>query len=97
MDVLFALVLEAGIFAHEVQFDGVGGTAAVFGNDELGDALDIVALGVLAGTGILFGTVDKADDIGILLDGARLTQVAQLRPLAEFLIGCACLDATVEL
>ena len=32
-----------------MQVDGVGGTAAVLGDDELGQAADVVALGILAG------------------------------------------------
>ena len=68
--VLLALVLEAGILAHEVQVDGVGGTAAVLGDDELGQAADVVALGVLTRAGIVLGAVDEANDVGILLDSA---------------------------
>ena len=96
-EVLFALVLEAGVLADEVQVDGVGGTAAVLGDDELGQAADVVALGILAGAGVVLGTVDKADDVGILLDGSRLTQVAQLGSLAHLVIDRSGLDATVEL
>lgn len=35
-EVLLALVLKPGVLADEVQIDGFGGTAAVFGNDEFG-------------------------------------------------------------
>ena len=96
-EILLTLVLEAGILADKVQVDGVGGTAAVLGDDELGQAADVVALGVLVGAGIVLGTVDEAHDVGILLDGTRLTQVTQLRALAQFVVGGTGLDTADEL
>ena len=96
-EVLLALILEACILANEVQVDGVGGTATMFGDDKFGQSADVVSLGILAGARVVLGTVDEAHDVGILLDGTRLTQVAQLGPLAHLVVGRTGLDTTVEL
>ena len=50
-------------------------------HDKLSHAADIPVLSVCSRTRIIFRTVDKANNIGILLDGTRLTKVAQLRTL----------------
>ena len=60
-------------------------------------AADVVTLGILARAGVVLGTVDEAHDVGILLDSARLTQVAQLRALAQLVVGGTRFDAAVEL
>ena len=41
--------------------------------------------------------MDEAHDVGILLDGAALTQVAQLRAAAHLVVDRARLDRAVEL
>ena len=71
----------------------------MLGDDELGQTLDVVAVAVFLGAGVVFGTVDEADHIGILLDGSRLTQVGELRPLGllAVLVVATRLDATVQL
>ena len=68
----------------------------MLGDDKLGQAANVVALAVLARLGVVLGTVNEAHYIGILLDSPRLTQVAQLRPLA-ILVVAALLHAAVEL
>ena len=65
----------------------------MFGDDELGFAAYVVAVGVGVGVEVILGAVDEAHDVGILLDGARLTQVAEL---GAFAVG-AVFDAAIEL
>ena len=55
--------------------------AALFGEDELGQAADVVAIGVDVGLDVVLGAVDEADDVGVLLDGAGLAEVAELGAL----------------
>ncbi len=65
----------------------------MFCDDELGQASDIAPFAVDAALQIVFGAVNEADDVGVLLDSTRLTQVRQLR---AFSVG-SVLDASVEL
>lgn len=86
-------VLETGVLGTETQFHIVDTTASVLGDYELGEAAYIVAVGVGIAPQIIFRTMNETHDVGILLYGAALTQVAQLRPLA---VGSG-FDRTVEL
>ena len=87
-------VLEAGVLADELQSDIAHGTVAVLGNDDFGHAAQVGAVGRGENL-VVVGAVDEADYVGVLLDGARLTQVAQLRTLA--LLAFAVLYTTVQL
>ena len=54
----------------EVELNLADRTVTVLGDDQVGDVLDFwVAWFVVA------GAVNKADDVGVLLNGAGLTQV----------------------
>ena len=75
---------ESGEMRFEAQSDITHSTISVFGNDNLCDAFEVVAIGILVDF-IVLRTVDKAYDVGILLDGSRLTQVAELW---SFAVGC---------
>ena len=98
LDILLTQVLKACELADEVQVDSIGCTATVLGDNKFGKALDIVPLSILTGTGIILGAVDEAHDVGILLDSARFTQVAQLWAFTCFVIfGATCLNTAVEL
>ena len=66
----------------------------MLGHDDLGDAREGVAALVFEDL-VILRAVDEADHVRVLLDGARLTQVGQLRALP--LDALARLHATVEL
>ena len=61
---------ELGVVAHEAEAHEARGPVAVFGDLDLDDALGSRVAGVL---------VDEHDHVGVLLDGARLAQVRELR------------------
>ena len=61
---------ELGVVAHEAEAHEPGGAVAVLGDLELDDALGGGVAGVL---------VDEHHHVGVLLDGARLAQVGELR------------------
>ena len=65
----------------------------MLGNDKLRQAANVVATGVFARLGVVFRAVNKAHNVGVLLDGTRLTEVGELRTLA---VG-AVFNATVKL
>ena len=70
--VLVGAVGELRIVAEEGELDGPDRPVAVLGDDQLGDAglLGLVAVVVLV-------AVEEADQVGVLLDRARLAQVAR--------------------
>ena len=65
-------VAELRVRVDEAEPAAVGGAVAVLGDDDLRLALPLRVLVV---------AVDEHDDVGVLLDGARLAQVRQHRPL----------------
>src|SRR5438046_8639674 len=75
-------VVEPRVFLFEEQLHGAGGPVALLPDDELRHALEaLVGLGV-GGAVVELLTIDEADNVRVLLDGARLPQVAELRPAA---------------
>ncbi len=56
-------------------------TATVLSHDKLGLTLDIVAILIDRRLEIIFGAVDEAHDICVLLYRSRFTEVGQLRAL----------------
>ena len=70
---------EGRILADPLQLDRAGRAVAVFRNDDLSDVL------VLALVIVVIVAVDEHDDVRVLLDRARLTQIGQhgalVRPL----------------
>src|SRR6266542_1496496 len=73
------VVVEAGEFLLEVQLHRPRRAIALLSDDHFGKALDaLVRLGVDRPVVELL-PVDEADDIGVLLDGARLAEVGKLR------------------
>lgn len=62
-------VQKLGKFAHPGQPNGVQRAVSLFGDD---DFRDVFVLGVLV---VIVLAVDKHDHVGVLLDGARITNV----------------------
>ena len=77
-----------------LHLDDAGGAVAVLGDDELGhalrvglaDAVGVQRLPFLARMYIVLA-VDEEDDVGVLLDGAGLAQVAEHRDVGVALLG----------
>src|ERR1700736_1196339 len=73
---------EAGLVLEEEQGDVADGAVAVLGHDQLGlVAVDLFVVEPLP--------VDEHDQVGVLLDGARLAQVRELGPVVAALLGRA--------
>ncbi len=70
-------VVELGVAAPEGELHPVRGAVAVLGDVDLGDAL---LLGVVV---VVVVAVEHQHQVGVLLDGARLAQVRQHRPLVR--------------
>src|SRR2546430_4359121 len=71
-------VVEPRVFFLEEQLHGAGGPVALLPDDQLRDAFEAFAgLGV-GGAVVELLAVDEADDVGVLLDGARLPEVGEL-------------------
>ena len=71
-------VLEARVFLDERQLRGAGRAVALLADDDLGHALRLlVRLPVVVA--VLLLAVDEHDDVGVLLEGAGLAQVRELR------------------
>src|SRR5690606_34703735 len=68
-------VLEARVLAEERQARGADGAVPLFTDDDFGNAL------VFGFRVIDLVPVDEHDDVGVLLDGPRLTQVGVDRAL----------------
>src|SRR6185369_7908017 len=77
--VALAQVFEAGMFAEEGQVYRADGSVTLFADDELGIAVVILGAAVVP-LAAMFAVdrfaVDEHDYVGILLDGARFSQVA---------------------
>src|SRR5437016_13854114 len=73
-------VVEPRVFLLEEQLHGARRPVALLPDDQLRDALEaLVGLGV-GGAVVELLAIDEADHVGVLLDGARLPQVGELRP-----------------
>src|ERR1051326_5337460 len=81
-------IFKLGLRVQEHQIHGAHRAVALFGNDQLGESLQILAVAVVH----LF-TEDEADQIGVLLDRAGFAEVAQLGPV----IALARLDGAAQL
>src|SRR5229473_2913730 len=81
-----SVILEAGELADVGQLGGVGGAVALLGDDHLGYAW------LLAVAMVHLVAIDERDEVGVLLDRARLAQIGEQRAA----IG-AGLDLAVEL
>src|SRR6185369_13610971 len=64
-----------GKLIEEGEIDCVGWAVALFRNDQLGNVLVLIAAVI-----DLF-TINESNEIGVLFDGARLTQVGKLRTM----------------
>src|SRR5256885_15348966 len=75
----------------EEQLHGARGAVALLADDQLGESLDALVGLRVHGTVVELLAVDEADDVGVLLDRARLPQVGELRTavLAPALLGRA--------
>ena len=87
-------VLEARKLTTEGQQHITRRTLTVLGNDNLRHAVQVAPVVVLIDM-VILRTVYEQHHIGILLDGSRLTQVAQLGTLA--LQTFTTLDTTIQL
>ena len=92
----FIPVLESGILAHKSHRHIAHRTTTVLGDDKFSLATNVFALGINSRLGVVFGTVNEANDVGILLNRTRFTKVAQLRTLAVLVIATR-FHITVEL
>src|SRR5581483_6096076 len=72
---------ERGVALSEEQIDRPDRTVALLPDDDLGLSLERIAVLVLRPF-VDLGAVDEQHEIRVLLDGARLAQVRELRPLA---------------
>ena len=80
---------EARVLLGEKELDGIGRAVALLGDEELGLVLKVGIVAV-----VILGAVNEGDDVGVLLDGAGLAQVAELR-LGVF--AAAAFGSTAEL
>ena len=69
--------LEAGELAQEGEGDFAGGAVTLLGDDQFGLAPLLGFLFIILG--IVGGAVEESHDIGILLDGAGLTEIGDAR------------------
>src|SRR6266508_2652214 len=67
-------VVEPGVFLLEVQLHRARGTVALFPNDDFGQAFDVLVALRIHGAVVELLPVDETDEVGVLLDRARLTQ-----------------------
>lgn len=76
-------ILEPGEILDEGQVNFTGWTVTLFGHYDLGATFDFHALGVVTFQmrQIELRSIDKHDNVGILLNGPRFTKVGQLGPL----------------
>src|SRR5882672_2334922 len=75
-------VVEASVVAAELELDHAGRAVAMFGDDQLGDAGPFVRFVVL-------GPEEEHDDVRVLLDRTRLSQVAEDGAFVWTLFRCA--------
>ena len=80
-EILVFRILEPGKLASEREQHVACGTLTVLGNDDLCHAMQVATVIILIDM-VVLGTVNEDDHIGILLDGSRLTKVAELGALA---------------
>src|SRR5213592_3815746 len=85
------VVVEARVFLLEEELHGPRGAVALFSDDELCEAFDVVVRLRVGGAVVELLAIDEAHDVGVLLDRARLPQVGELRPpvIAAPLLGCS--------
>src|SRR5437867_12480925 len=74
------VVVEARVFLLEEELHGPRGAVALFSDDELCEAFDVVVRLRVGGAVVELLAIDEAHDVGVLLDRARLPQVGELRP-----------------
>ena len=85
VDEVFGWVFELGVLVEEHEGDFAGGAVSLLGEDQLGLSAQVFAVALVD-----FGAEDEGDKVGVLLDGSRFTEVAQLRAvIAETLLGGA--------
>src|SRR5262245_52329247 len=70
-------IFEAGNAFEECQRHGADRTVSLFGNDKLGFAFQLLSLLIVVE--VIFLAPEKSDEVSILLDRARLSQIAQAR------------------
>jgi hypothetical protein len=75
---VFGEVLELDVFVKESELDLAGGAVSLLGYDQLRKTVKIGPIVLVD----LFPE-DKRHDVGVLLDGPTLTQVAQLRTVVS--------------
>ena len=87
-------ILETGVLALEGEEHIAHGAITMLGNDDFGHAAEVATF-VVGIDMVVFGAVDEDDHIGILLDGSRFAEVAQLRALS--FVALAVFDTTIQL
>ena len=86
--------METGVLALEGQQHIAHGAITMLGNDDFGHAAEVATFFVGIDM-VVFGAVDEDDHVGILLDGSRFAEVAQLRTLT--FVALAVFNSTVQL
>src|SRR6516164_6610925 len=76
--IFFRAVFEAGAGVQKGQFDHADGAVALLGNDDFGEAFEVRIVFLVD----LFAE-DEGDDVGVLLDRARLAQIGELRSMVS--------------
>src|SRR5206468_1688137 len=88
------VVVEPRVFLLEVQLHRSGRPVALLPDDHFGEAFDAL-VGLRIDWPVLeLLPVDEADDVGVLLDRARLAEIRELRPPV---LAAALLRGTREL
>src|SRR5690606_20892077 len=76
----FVEVSKLRVLANELELDAADGTVSVLCDDNIVHTLSGQSLFVDSNL-VVLRTIKEHDDISVLFDGTRLTQVRQLRPL----------------
>ena len=81
-------VLEPRVLFDERELDDTGGAVALLADDDLRDPFGrLVRLAVVVA--VLLLAEDEEDDVGILLERARLAKIGELRPVVRSCLGRA--------
>lgn len=66
---IFIKIHETGLLLAETQFNRINGSVTMLGDNDFGHAFRWCTIFV-NGKSVIFGTVDKGNQVGILLDGS---------------------------
>src|SRR2546426_6039428 len=75
-----SVVVEARVLFLEMELHSPRGAVALLADDHLGDAFDALVRLRIDGAVVELLPVDETDDVGVLFDRPRLTEIRELRP-----------------